>query len=133
MNDKTSASGGCLCGAVRFTVNGSLTSILYCHCEQCRRSCGHYSAGSATNKDNLQLESEDHLAWYRSSDAVRRGFCRVCGSSLFWDSDSENWVAIMAGCIDQPSGLKAVGHIYVGRKADYYEIEDGLPQHAESA
>ena len=128
MGDKSSASGSCLCGGVRFTVHGSLRDIIYCHCEQCRRTSGHFIAASAANKGDLQLESEEHLAWYRSSDTARRGFCRICGSSLFWDSDSENYVAITAGSLDQPCGLKAAGHIYVDRKADYYEINDGLPQ-----
>ena len=40
-------------------------------------------------------------------------------------------MSIMAGCIDQPCGLEAVGHIYVDSKADYYEINDGLPQHSQ--
>ena len=131
MNDKSIASGSCQCGAVRFTVNGSLRHVIYCHCEQCRRISGHYTAASATHKDNLQLESEDHLAWYGSSDIARRAFCRVCGSSLFWYSDSEDYMSIMAGCIDQPSGLQAVEHIYVDSKADYYVINDGLPQHSQ--
>ena len=131
MNDQSTASGSCQCGAVRFTVNGSLRHIIYCHCEQCRRISGHYTAASATHKDNLQIGSEDHLTWYGSSDIARRAFCRVCGSSLFWYSDAEDYVSIMAGCIDQPSGLEAVEHIYVDSKADYYEINDGLPQHSQ--
>jgi hypothetical protein len=116
---------------VRFTVNGSLRHIIYCHCEQYRLTSGHYTAATATHIDNLQLESEDHLAWYRSSDIARRAFCRVCGSSLFWYSDSEDYVSIMAGCIDQPCGLEAVGHSYVDSKADYYEINNELAQHSQ--
>ncbi|MBS36112.1 MAG: aldehyde-activating protein [Thiotrichales bacterium] len=130
-SDKTTASGGCQCGAVRFTVSGSLRPIVYCHCEQCRRSSGHFVAASASQKDKLKLESEDHLAWYRSSDIARRAFCRVCGSNLFWQSDSADHVSIMAGCLDQPTGLEAAEHIYVHSKADYYEVNDGLPQHPE--
>ena len=122
------ANGGCLCGAVRYRIMDSLRPVVYCHCAQCRRTSGHFVAATATLKENLELVSGQDLDWYESSEKARRGFCRVCGSSLFWLPVSGDYISIMAGTLDQPAGIKAAEHIYVEAKADYYELKDGLPQ-----
>ena len=71
------------------------------------------------------------MAWFESTPgAIRRGFCPVCGSSLFWDRLSSARLDIWSGTIDGPTGLRLVGHIYVADKGDYYAIADGLPQAA---
>ena len=125
----TNYSGGCLCGAVRYEVTGPLRPVVNCHCEQCRRTSGHYVAASASKIDKLGISGEDNLTWYRSSAKAERGFCRVCGANLFWQPDHRRYVSIMAGTLDQPTGLATACHIYVDSAADYYEISDGLPQH----
>ena len=76
----------------------------------------------------LELTAAADLAWYRSSDAAERGFCRVCGSSLFWRADRRDHVSIAAGSLDDSSGLRLAEHIFVADKAGYYELTDGLPQ-----
>jgi hypothetical protein len=76
---------------------------------------------------NLTLTSAGTLAWYRSSPSAERGFCRVCGSNLFWRPDGEGRVAITAGTLDGPTGIKLMEHIFVADKGDYYSINDALP------
>ena len=49
------ATGGCLCGAVRYRVDGSLRDVLICHCEECRRWNGHFSANTAARREDLVL------------------------------------------------------------------------------
>ena len=121
--------GGCLCGAVRYRLSGALRPIFGCHCRQCRKTSGHFVAATAIKRERLSiLEGEDKLGWFESSPGVRRGFCSVCGSSLFWDRASLPVVAIMAGSIDEPTGLSMNSHIFMAYKGDYYEIGDGLPQ-----
>ncbi len=120
------ATGRCLCGAVRYEIRGTLRDVVNCHCGQCRRTHGNVAAYSSVARADLVLTEERGLKWYQSSDAARRGFCRDCGASLFWEPASADRIAIAAGCIDPPSGLKTIGHIYVADKGDYYEIEDGL-------
>jgi hypothetical protein len=61
------ATGGCLCGAVRYEVRGPLRPVVYCHCAQCRRTSGHFSAWTATRPDDLVLNESKGLRWYRSS------------------------------------------------------------------
>ena len=77
------------------------------------------------------MSVDDGLRWFRSSPEAQRGFCASCGANLFWRPDHGEYVSIMAGTLDRPTGLKAVKHIFVPDVADYYSIHDGLPQHAD--
>jgi len=77
------------------------------------------------------MTGDDSLRWYDSSPKAQRGFCSNCGGNLFWRPLSGTHISIMAGTIDLPTGIRAIEHIYVGSKADYHDIEDGLPQHEE--
>jgi len=131
LSNATHATGGCLCGDVRYEVNGPLRNVITCHCEQCRRTSGHFVAASAANIDDLKLTEETGLRWYQSSEIARRGFCATCGSSLFWDptrdesSADPHHISIMAGTLDSPTGLETANHIFVTWKGDY-----GKPQYA---
>lgn len=129
MRNDTRATGGCLCGAVRYEVTGPLRPVVACHCEQCRRQSGHFVAATATRTEHLRMTESDGLRWYRSSAEARRGFCGTCGSSLFWAPDHGRHISIMAGTLDRPSGLRMAAHLYAGCADDYYRITDGLPQH----
>jgi hypothetical protein len=119
--------GGCLCGGVRYRVAGALRDAIACHCTQCRRTSGHHAAMTSAVSENLTLISSRTLEWYRSSPAAERGFCRVCGSNLFWRPEGENRTAITAGTLDSPTGIKLSEHIFVVDKGDYYSIDDTLP------
>ena len=121
-------TGGCLCGSVRYRVSGPLRPVIYCHCHQCRRTSGHFVAATAVEKDALNIEANEGLEWFASSDIASRGFCRRCGSSLFWIAEARDYVSIMAGTLDESTGLKAVEHIYVKDKGDYYDLADDLPK-----
>jgi hypothetical protein len=123
-------TGHCLCGGVKYEVHGPLRDITYCHCEMCRRSTGHFFASTACDRADFRLVSSDSLQWYQSSELARRGFCKTCGSQLFWETKDAPYISILAGSVDKPTGLHGADHIYVGSKGDYYEITDGLPQKA---
>jgi len=118
--------GGCLCGAVRYRVDGPLRGVVNCHCSQCRRTSGHFVAATAARKDDLTVTVTTGLRWYRSSEKARRGFCGTCGSSLFWEADSGERIAIMVGTLDAPTGLRTVAHIFVADAGDYYDLDDDL-------
>lgn len=124
-------TGHCLCGAVRFRTRGPLREVIACHCSQCRRQTGHFYAATNVLDDALTVEGGENVTWYRASDMAGRGFCRTCGSALFWKGDGTNYTSIMAGTFDLPTGLAIGKHIFCADKGDYYEIEDGLPQYAQ--
>lgn len=126
-------SGKCLCEAVAFEATQDRTTIEACHCGQCRRWSGAYWTSINVPYDSLKfLKGGEKVGWFRSSDLVRRGFCRDCGSALFWQADKhqdhKHRIAIGAGALDAPTGAKLSEHIFVADKGDYYEIADGLPQ-----
>jgi hypothetical protein len=121
--------GRCLCGGVQFRVNGPLRAVVYCHCKMCRRSSGHILAATACALPHLSIDRSESLRWYESSAHAKRGFCSVCGSNLFWKPASGTHMSIMAGTLDEPTGIQAVSHIHVDMKGDYYRLDDGLPQH----
>jgi hypothetical protein len=122
------ATGRCLCGAVRFAVPGPMRPVIFCHCEQCRRTSGHHVAATACSIDAIDVTDDGSLTWYRSSESAERGFCGRCGSNLFYRPGHRQWLSIMAGTLDLPTGLDAAAHIFVDSKSDYYTIGDGLPQ-----
>jgi hypothetical protein len=116
------ATGGCLCGAVRYEVRGPLRDVVVCHCSRCLRTHGHAAAYSACARSDLVLVRDDGLRWYEADDRAR-GFCGECGASLLWRADGDEEISIAAGTLDQPTGLKTVAHIYTRDRADYYEID----------
>lgn len=126
-------TGGCLCGAVRYQVKGPLRDVINCHCSMCQRLHGNFGPHSKAPKDKITITKSDGLAWYRTSAVARRGFCRECGSGLFWEPDKQDATGIVAGTIDAPSNLKTIGHIFVAEKPEFYEISDGLPEFAGSS
>ncbi|MES0029516.1 GFA family protein [Mesorhizobium sp. M0040] len=127
-----SHTGSCLCGAVRFQTRGPLRGVVYCHCSQCRKQSGHfYSATNVADRD-ITITGAESITWYEASPFARRGFCKTCGSLLFWKPSDEGYVSVMAGLFDAPTGLQGECHIFVGDKGDYYAIDDGLPQFEKS-
>ena len=122
------STGSCLCGAVRYEITGRPRTVTYCHCEQCRKTSGHFVAATAALHENLTMVDDSGLQWYKSSDIADRGFCNVCGSSVFWRPSHGRYMAIMAGTLDTPTGLRSRMHIYTADASDYYEITDGLEQ-----
>jgi len=123
--------GGCLCGAVRFETTGPMRGFVACHCGQCRKQSGHYPAFTNVPLDRFALTSSQTLSWYRASSAAERGFCRQCGSLLFWKADGETHISVTGGSFDGPTGLHLERHIFCADKGDYYEIADGAPQLAQ--
>jgi len=120
--------GSCLCGAVKIEVEGDLSRPDACHCSKCRKQTGHYLASTDVPGSKLMVHGEDNVRWYQSSEKVRRGFCGTCGSTLFWDANTLDEVAVAMGLFDGPTETKLWGHIFTDDKGDYYEITDGLLQ-----
>lgn len=133
MNNKKAGvnTGGCLCGGVRYRIDGDCRDIINCHCENCRRTHGHFAAYTATDHARLTLLSAQSLQWYHdASPDTHRGFCNRCGASLFWEKrDGRKRISIAAGSLDDGTGLKTIGHVFVSEAGPYYRIDDGLPQY----
>jgi hypothetical protein len=123
-------TGSCLCGGVTFEITGPMRPVVGCHCTQCRKQSGHFGAFTACDDKDLSFKTKDTLVWYRASNSAGRGFCKTCGSLLFWKGDTATYTSIAAGSLDGATGLKLEGHIFCADKGDYYEIHDGDYQKA---
>ena len=121
-------TGRCLCGAIAYRIDGPLVDLGACHCSQCRRQSGHFWASFDVAPEDLTITGMDNVTWYRSSETAERGFCRTCGSFLFWREVGAEAFEISAGSLDRPTGLHLEKHIFVADKGDYYEIADDVPQ-----
>ena len=122
------AKGSCLCGGVKYTVDGPLRPVSACHCKQCRKQSGHFYAATNAADADMTIEDSGTLKWYAASDIAKRGFCGTCGSGLFWKPNGGEYTSILAGSLDEDDGVKLDRHIFCADKGDYYEINDGLPQ-----
>jgi hypothetical protein len=120
-------TGGCACGGVRYAVSGALRQIIACHCEQCRRTSGHFVAATACRREHFKLLEQGSLQWYSAVPGYRRGFCNVCGASLFFEETGKERVSIAAGSLDAPQGLHIAAHIYTAEAGAYYAIDPDAP------
>lgn len=119
--------GSCLCGAVAFEITGPLRDVVDCHCRQCRKQSGHFWAATSAAHADFRLTQEEGLAWYRASPSAKRGYCRHCGSFLFWQPEGEDRISIAVGAFDGKTGLQTAKSIYHEDAGDYYDPEQGPP------
>jgi hypothetical protein len=127
-------SGSCLCKGVRFIIQGPLAPIQICHCSQCRQAQGSaFGANIPVETNKLKfLSGLDLLHRYESSPGKTRAFCSVCGSPVFSERSAlPGVVRIRAGLLAEPVAAEVGSHAYVGSKAAWWSIDDGLTQHAE--
>jgi hypothetical protein len=126
--------GSCLCGGVKYEIDGRLAGARNCHCTMCRKAHGaaFRSRAAVKTRDFRWVQGEELLTFYESSPGTHRGFCRVCGTPLLsrFDFDSE-YYGLPLGPLDDDPGVKPRMHVYVAYKAPWFDITDDLPQHAE--
>ena len=122
------ARGRCLCGAVAFLVTGPLRDVINCHCHRCRRFTGHHLAATSAAAADVEIDDADgQLTWFAVDEAAY-GFCRRCGSSLFWRGDStSDRLSIAAGTLEPPTGLRTVEAWWVSEASDY-QIRPPVPE-----
>jgi hypothetical protein len=125
--------GSCLCGSVRFRVDGPVAALQSCHCSQCRKAYGSaFGTIAIVEARHFAYEQgASGIASYEQSERVTRTFCSRCGSRLPIAEPWDPLVGIPAGLLDDDPGVRPSAHIFVGSKAPWWEITDGAPQHAE--
>ena len=124
-------NGSCLCGKIRYEINGDIIGINYCHCVQCRKASGSaFATNAAVATSDFHISHGlDRLASVASSPGKKRYFCSGCGSPIYSQYDNAmDTVYVRIGTIDDDSGLSPDVHIHVASKAPWYEIGDDLPQ-----
>lgn len=126
----TPKTGKCLCGAVRFTVESVETHHHACHCGACRRwAGGPLFAAAATG---VSFEGENNLATYSSSSWAERGFCKICGSNLFYHLKPTDQYLMCVGAFDDPADFKLAREIFVDHQPAGYAFSGNLPRATEA-
>ena len=126
-----SFSGGCLCGAVRYTCDGEPAMAGHCHCEDCRRSSGsghssHLAVPAGTVKMTGEVRGYDRPA--ESGNMVTRAFCPVCGAPLFSrNAAMPDLIFLRASSLDDLEVFQPQMHVFTARAASWDGPGGGLP------
>src|SRR6185295_8013045 len=125
--------GSCLCGGVQFEIERAVGPFELCHCSRCRKASGSafVSGLGVRTADYRLLQGKELIASYdapllEAPPPYRVFFCRRCGSPTPDPEPSGSWFEIPAGLLDDDPALRPDRHIYVDRKAPWYEIRDLL-------
>jgi hypothetical protein len=124
--------GRCLCGAVRFEIDGELSPIQICHCSQCRRAQGSaFAANIPVDVAAFRLVAgAEDLRSYESSPGKTRRFCGRCGSPVLSSHVAvPGQVRVRAGLLEPPVAARPAFHFFTESKADWWSITDDLPRY----
>lgn len=120
METTKSVKGSCLCGAVALKAGQMSLSLGACHCAMCRK----WSAGPFLTVEcgiEVTIEGKEHLGIYSSSDWAERGFCKQCGSSLFYRLKASQQYFVNAEIFNQ-TDLVFDHQVFIDEKPAYYEF-----------
>ncbi len=130
-------TGGCLCGAVRFTytgpLGGELGAVTVCHCAQCRRAQGYAAAVAPALAQGFEIaRGREEVAEYQSSPGKWRAFCKVCGAPLYSRRDAKpDDLRLRLGALDAtPAGLKVDAHTFTA-DAPSWSFGDDAPRYPQ--
>ncbi|MCC9624569.1 GFA family protein [Thalassospira sp. MA62] len=112
---------------MRYRIKGPIEDAITCHCNLCRKLHGHVSSYARFDRHDLSLLRDEGLRWYRMSDKTDRGFCKTCGTGLFWRPVRSDQMAVMPGTLDETGNMKTAGQIYCADKGDYYPLDPNIP------
>jgi len=134
----TSHTGGCLCGAVRYTIDAPITGLRACHCRNCQK---HTGAGGTVNavvpSDKFRItrgstRKYDDAAT-RSGRTLSRHFCENCGSPIYSHRNpNPGFVVVRAGTLDDTAGLRITGNIWTSTAAAWSHIDPSTERHPEN-
>lgn len=124
--DLGALSGGCQCGAVRYSVAAGPAVPLVCACRMCQRATGGVMAAF------LEVEAE-RVRWtgtaatFASSSEAERGFCSACGTSLFYRRPGRASVELMMGAIDGGAPVEPRSYYYPESAPDWLHGLEAVP------
>lgn len=119
MSEKTSISGGCQCGAVRFHVDQSLGGASICHCRMCQKAFGGFFGPLVSVKNGSLTWTRGMPKTFNSSNKVKRGFCKSCGTPLTFEYATGVELAI--GALDNPGDVAPTSQLVLEDAVPYFD------------
>ena len=126
------ATGGCMCGAVRFEATGAPLSTNYCHCTSCRKHTGAPVVTLVGYKIDQVKFTKGERKIYESSPGVGRAFCGQCGTPLTWEGDGGEFgplVELLISTFDDSNAFAPQGHLHHAERISWFETTDNLPRY----
>ena len=124
-------SGGCLCGAVRYEVEGRPLVVAHCHCKDCQRGSGTgHSTGAMFPADKMRLMGQVTEFKVKSDNGneVTRVFCPACGSPILGrNSGMEGYLTIALGTVDDSSGFEPQVVVFARNRKPWDIMDESLP------
>jgi len=125
---KLSSKGSCLCGGIKFSTKGFHRNVSNCHCKQCMKTHGNFAAYTMIQKKNVKFLSKKTLKWFKSSTRAKRGFCKRCGASVFFQINNTENIHIAAGLFNKSLKVKTFRNIFTKNKLKYYKLDKTIPK-----
>lgn len=119
-NSTIEANGACLCGAVTIVAKTMSLHAGACHCSACRRWCSGPFLNVNCGKE-VSVEG-DELQVYESSEWAERGFCKKCGTSLFYRLKKSGTHMVSAAVFGEAPELTMTHQVFVDERPSYYEF-----------
>lgn len=131
MSDRSTRTGGCLCGAVRFLAKNVPDTCGACHCEMCRRWTGSALIEVSVANEDIALQGAECIATRRFSPWGERAWCRECGSPLWYKHvQQDEWygrTALPLGLFDDPGGFTMTHELFSDHRPDSFGYQ-GQPR-----
>lgn len=122
-------SGSCLCGAVDFSVTLPSKWCAHCHCNMCRKEHGAgYVTWVGFEQDQVGFNADNtQLRWYQSSPGAARGFCKKCGSSMFFRSQRwANEIHVALGCLNGKIDRHPQANVFLEQHVSWMPVDETL-------
>ncbi len=133
--ENSKISGSCLCGEISYQFDGPVKVFQYCHCSRCQKFTGSAHASNIIiNPAQFQwLCGETSIGRFELPDAKHfaTSFCKKCGSSLPWLTQSGKAVVVPAGTLNDDPKIRPVHNIYFADKAPWHKEVDDLTKYEE--
>ncbi len=126
---KRALEGGCLCGAVRYRLDGDIEESAYCHCRTCQRQSGAPVVAWFSIAPAALAYTKGKPKAYRASDRATREFCSDCGTYLlFREDDASATLGVNTATLDDPAQVPPTFHIWHESHIPWFETPDAFPR-----
>ncbi|MCP5015864.1 MAG: GFA family protein [Ketobacter sp.] len=129
-----SITGECFCGSIKYEISGALKDARSCHCSRCRKTFSSQASAYALVDHNefKWLQGSDLLTSYSSQQSFGLQFCSKCGSTLCGTFNGLIH-GVTLGCVNGDPQVEIGYHIFVGSKAAWEVMPEGVKTYAEGA
>ncbi|MCW8108892.1 GFA family protein [Alteromonas ponticola] len=113
----------CLCESVTLSIAESISELHVCHCSMCRQWGGGPMIVASCGTD-VTFEGKQNIERYHSSEWAERGFCKRCGTHLFYHYLESGNYFVPAGLMKLPESVHMASQIFIDEKPHYYEFSN---------